>query len=155
MRKRAESLARGLFLILIFCVTYLLFYKMTDTGFICPINHFTGYLCSFCGVSRMCVSLLSLDLFSAFYYNAAVMMLLPLWAIIAVHLSYRYVRYGETKLLLWHCISLILSVIVLIAFCIFRNIIDLGLSPEPKFSYISIVSITSYSPRSWGHGGRL
>lgn len=135
MRKRARSLLKGIGLIFSLGLLYYLFYRITDMGFVCPLNRITGLLCPFCGATRMCVSLLSLDLSSAFYYNAAVMLLLPIWIAVALYSFYRYVRYGEGKLCRAQWAAVIFSAAVLLLFCVLRNIFELGLTPEIKIHF--------------------
>ena len=58
----------------------------------CMFHTITGLYCPGCGVSRMCLSLLSLDFQSAFQANAAVMLILPPGLIIAFQMAFRYIK---------------------------------------------------------------
>ncbi len=149
MRERARSLVKGIVLIFSLGLLYYLFYRITGGGFICPLNRITGLLCPLCGVTRMCVSLLSLDFSSAFYYNAAVMLLFPIWLAVALYSFYRYVRYGESKMRRVQWAAVVFSAAVLLLFCVFRNIFELGLTPEIKIQF------NLFDRNAYGRGGLL
>ena len=78
----------------------------------------------------MIVAVLKLDFLSAFYYNAALMILLPILFTVGISLAYRYVRYCNNKLARWHKILLIICFAIYISFGILRNIYSFGLSPQ-------------------------
>ncbi|MCR5485799.1 MAG: DUF2752 domain-containing protein [Clostridiales bacterium] len=58
----------------------------------------TGLKCPGCGVSRMCISLLRLDLKEAFIQNRAVLCLLPVGVYIAVSSCVGYIKTGDRLL---------------------------------------------------------
>lgn len=64
-------------------------------GLYCPFWRLTGLLCPGCGVTRMCLALLRLDLAGAWRANAALLLALPVLAALAVRLMWVYVRAGR------------------------------------------------------------
>lgn len=64
-------------------------------GLYCPFWRLTGLLCPGCGVTRMCLALLHLDLAGAWRANAALLLALPVLILLAVRLMWVYVRTGR------------------------------------------------------------
>ncbi len=64
-------------------------------GLYCPFWRLTGLLCPGCGVTRMCLALLRLDLAGAWRANAALLLALPMLILLAVRLMWVYVRTGR------------------------------------------------------------
>lgn len=108
---------------------YYIFYSITGIGLICPLNFITGLLCPCCGISRMLISLLKLDFEAAFYYNAALLIFMPLWITLCAIYFYDYIKTGNKKAKKWTTIVLYSSFAVVVIFGILRNIIDLGIGP--------------------------
>jgi hypothetical protein len=73
---------------------YAVFFIKTGVGIPCLFHLITGFKCPGCGITRMLISLLKLDLPAAFQYNAAVLCLLPFLFPLLVYWVYRYIRYG-------------------------------------------------------------
>lgn len=101
---------------------YVLFVHFTGIGIPCPIYSITGLQCPGCGVSRMFLALLHLDFSAAFYYNSALLCLLPVLMLVGTRKIYLYIRYDRKKdrfcdVLIW------IMVAVLVLFGILRNII--------------------------------
>lgn len=60
----------------------------------CPFYTVTGLQCPGCGISRMCLSLLRLDVGAAWRYNAGLFALSPALAVLAVLTARRYIVHG-------------------------------------------------------------
>ena len=60
-------------------ILYLIFYKITGYALFCPFYEITSLYCPGCGITRMFVSILTLDFYSAFRYNNMVFILLLLF----------------------------------------------------------------------------
>lgn len=73
---------------------YAVFFIKTGVGIPCLFHLITGFKCPGCGITRMLISLLKLDLPAAFQYNAVVLCLLPFLFPLLVYWVYRYIRYG-------------------------------------------------------------
>ena len=82
-----------------------------------------------CGVSRMCLSLLSLDFQSAFQANAAVMLILPPGLIIAFQMAFRYIKSGRLQPTRAQNLVLYIMAGFLLLFGILRNL--------PAFAWLS------------------
>lgn len=52
----------------------LCYFGLGALGVTCPIKHLTGVSCAGCGMTRACLSALTLDFSAAFYYH-------PLWVV--------------------------------------------------------------------------
>ena len=115
---------------------YYIFYSITGIGLLCPMNFVTGLLCPCCGISRMLISLLKFDFESAFYYNAALLIFMPLWLTLCAIYFYNYIKTGNKKAKKWMNIVLYSSFAVVLIFGILRNTMDLGLAPteSPLFT---------------------
>lgn len=75
-------------------LAYVCIIRAWGRGIYCPIWLATGLYCPGCGVSRMCLRLLRLDLAGAFHANPLLLVTLPLFlALGAVHVG-RYVKKG-------------------------------------------------------------
>ena len=77
----------------------------------------------------MLISLLKLDFEAAFYYNAALLIFMPLWITLCAIYFYDYIKTGNKKAKKWTTIVLYSSFAVVVIFGILRNIIDLGIGP--------------------------
>lgn len=95
----------------------------------CMFHTITGLYCPGCGVSRMCLSLLSLDFQSAFQANAAVMLILPPGLIIAFQMAFRYIKSGRLQPTRAQNLVLYIMAGFLFLFGILRNL--------PAFAWLS------------------
>lgn len=95
MKKRLRKLALGGGTLLGLGVAYTVLIFVVGRGLYCPFWRITGLLCPGCGVTRMCLALLRLDLAGAWQANAALLLALPVLAVLAVRLAVRYVRTGQ------------------------------------------------------------
>lgn len=119
-------------LILFICSIYLLYYLNIryGIGLICISNKLTGLYCSGCGMTRAVFSLLKLDFYQAFRYNAFSILLLPI--LLLYFLSYIYFwLFNKPNIIIkkipqsfW-----IIIVILLLIYGVIRNI--------PSFSYLA------------------
>ena len=75
----------------------------------CIIHETTGLYCPGCGGTRMCVSLLKLDIYRAFRYNMLLTIAIPF---IVLHLICRYIFKMKYKIPRWFIYVLIIVVII-------------------------------------------
>jgi len=87
----------------------------------CVFNEMTGLLCSGCGVTRMCISIIRLDFYSAFNYNKAVFVTLPVLVYLLLAYEIRYIKTGQRRLTAFEKYVLIVELVLLIVFGIVRN----------------------------------
>ena len=66
--------------VIVISIAYVVYFlnKMYGIGFVCVSREFTGLYCSGCGMTRAALSLLRLDFYQAFRYNAFSVILLPI-----------------------------------------------------------------------------
>ena len=102
-------------------VAYLLLAKWSGLGIPCPFYTFFHIYCPGCGVSRMLVSLLTLDFSAAMQYNLLAFCLLPLFAAAAARRAWIYIKTGKVTLDRVDLIGLTLVTILALLFGILRN----------------------------------
>ena len=103
-------------------VAYLVFVLCTGWGIPCVFSALTGLECPGCGVSRMLVSLVHLDLAAAFSHNPFLLITSPILLGLLALSDAKYVRTGERRLgrtgsaLLWG------EVILALLYGVLRNL---------------------------------
>lgn len=120
---RSRKLFLTVALILAAGIGYALLVRFTGFGIACPINRLTGLKCPGCGVTRMCLSLMSGDLAAAWSYNPALICAFPFLLAIGADLAYRYVKYGDKRLDPWANVLMWVLLVSLLIFGILRNIL--------------------------------
>ena len=71
-------------------VLYAAWYSITGWGVPCPFYSLTGLSCPSCGVTRMCIRLLHLDLSGAYRENPVLFLCLPfLFLLFAGHVTWK------------------------------------------------------------------
>ncbi len=76
---------------------YAVFYQLTGIGIPCPFHLITGLNCPGCGVTRMLVYIMHLDLGNAFRSNAVLFCMLPFLLLLLGYWLYRYIRFGALR----------------------------------------------------------
>lgn len=113
LKKAAIYLAAGL--------GYYLFVRLTGWGIPCLFSILTGISCPGCGISRMFMSLMRLDLRAAFHYNALVFCALPFVLVFGIRHWLRWVKTGESKLDRLEMVLVLIAAALTAAFWIMRN----------------------------------
>ena len=122
MKQRAFKVIRKGAVILMLGCAYFVWLSLTGLGIPCVFHLATGLKCPGCGVTRMLMSLLRLDLAAAFTHNAVLLcMLLLLLSLAAVSLV-RYVRTGSRAMTRTENALVLLSAALLIVWGIVRNL---------------------------------
>lgn len=94
MKERLKKLAIGGAALVGLGVAYTALILVIGRGLYCPVWKLTGLLCPGCGVTRMCLALLRLDVAAAWRANAACCW--PCGALLlAARMAVRYVRTGQ------------------------------------------------------------
>ena len=103
-------------------------------GIPCVFYQITGFYCSGCGASRALRSVLHLDFYQAFRYNAIFTLALPVLGAYFCALAVSYIRFGKDKIsekipmkLVWVLIAAAL------VYGILRNV--------PAFSFLAPVTL--------------
>lgn len=95
MKQRAvKVILKGAVILMAGCAYYV-WVSLTGLGIPCLFHLVTGLKCPGCGVTRMLMSILRLDLSAAFSYNAVLLCLLPPLLSLALFPLIRYVRTGS------------------------------------------------------------
>ena len=87
MKERLKKLAIGGAVLVGLGAAYTALILVIGRGLYCPFWKLTDLLCPGCGVTRMCLALLRLDVAAAWRANAALML--------AARIALRYVRTGQ------------------------------------------------------------
>lgn len=98
-------------------------FMMEQLGYIdlnCPVWAYLKLACPGCGVTRLVVSILKMELEQAFRWNPMIFMSIPLYIYIWLHGCSSYIKNGEVDNEIQH--SIMVYAIMLILFGIVRNI---------------------------------
>ena len=121
-KKRLYKILARCTIVLLAGLLYYLFVQVTGIKIPCVFSKITGLSCPGCGITGMAMALLSLDIEKAFQSQPAIFCsILPL-TICFVAQAIRYVKEGKTKLSKWQNIVLWMVIVVLILFCVYKNI---------------------------------
>ena len=122
MKERLKKVGIGFAVIIAVGLAYFLICNKIGFGIPCFFHQITGLKCPGCGISRMCISLLKGDVYSAFLYNRGVMLMSPFIIYFVIKEFYLYVRYNDFTLKNWERVLAIVLIIILIIFGLLRNI---------------------------------
>ena len=122
-KQRLFRLLRGVLILAALGVCYALFCFRFGYGVPCLFNLITGLKCPGCGVTRMCLCLLRLDIAGAWKANSVLLVLLPFGLLFALRLAVRYVKSGGWRLTKAENIGIYTACAVLVIFGVVRNII--------------------------------
>ena len=122
MTERIKKLTVILFFAVVIGATYAFINIRTGMGIPCLFNLKTGLLCPGCGVTRMICSLIMLDFEKAFYYNALMFILLPVFMYYIIKSAYLYIKNGKTVFSKADNIILYIIIALMIIFAVVRNI---------------------------------
>ena len=122
------------FFLLIFLGLLLIFiFEKTGLGIPCPLHFFTGLYCPGCGMFRACVSLLHLQFYQAFRYNALLFLVAPFLLISVGQALVPYLKGAPAKTHKWEVPVSITLAVIAVLFGILRNI--------PAFAFLAPTSI--------------
>lgn len=122
-KQRLFRLLRGVLILAALGVCYALFCFRFGYGVPCLFNLATGLKCPGCGVTRMCLCLLRLDIAGAWEANPVLLILLPVGLFLALRLAVRYVKSGGRCLTKAENIGVYAACAVLLIFGVVRNIV--------------------------------
>lgn len=105
--------------LLILLITYLYLGNKFHIYIDCPIKKITGLYCPGCGITRMLLSILQLDVYQAFRYNPLLFICLPflVFFIIESIISKKEPLYNKIPTKIW-----VMIIIMFIIYGILRNI---------------------------------
>ena len=101
---------------------YLLVILLTPLRIRCPIRFLTGFQCPGCGVTRMVLDLLKLDVRQAFRDNAFVLLILPVLVPWGIYRTKKYIEEDSPEYSIFELILLGILLAGAVLFGIIRNI---------------------------------
>lgn len=128
-----NKIIRLIFIVLfLVIIVYGLSYLNTryGIGLVCMFNKITGLYCSGCGMTRAVFSMLRLDFYQAFRYNAFSIILVPIIGLYIIGSMYSWIfsktnfMYRKIPEVIW-----IIFIVALLLYGILRNV--------PQFSYLA------------------
>ena len=122
-KQRLRRLSAGLALVLAAGLGYAGWVHLTHLALPCPFHAVTGLWCPGCGVTRMCLALLRLDVSAAWQANAVLLVLLPLLGLLLAYRGLVYVRRGNVPAARWETLAWSGLAVVLLLWGIVRNVI--------------------------------
>lgn len=125
MRRRLFRVLRGVGLLLLLGFGYALWGSITGLWLPCPFHVLTGLECPGCGVTRMCLALLRLDLAGAWQANPGLLLLSPLILGLVVWQVADYVRTGSRRPKAAQQILGWVLVVLVVGYGVLRNCISL------------------------------
>ena len=123
IRKRLRNLGIVLGVLLL----YYIITQILGFGIPCVFHLITGLSCPGCGVSRMLIALMHLDLRSAFQANRLLFCLLPVFTVLLVYWTLQYLtgrKPGKQAVLIERWVYIIL-IVLLVLWGIFRNLYNM------------------------------
>lgn len=96
MKSRRRRVLLIYLILLTIGVLYVIFVRLTGWGIPCAFHFVTRLWCPGCGVTTMLMSLLRLDIYSAFRANPLLLITLPLVIAILFKFTFEYVKHGRS-----------------------------------------------------------
>ena len=128
-KSRLLRLLAGAAAVLAAGLGYAAWVSLTGLAIPCPVHALTGLWCPGCGVTRMCLALLGMDLAGAWRANPGLLLALPAAAVLLGSMAWRYVRQGKRALLPWQTGLVWALVVWMLGFGVPRNL--------PAFSFLA------------------
>ncbi|MBO5336261.1 MAG: DUF2752 domain-containing protein [Lachnospiraceae bacterium] len=122
IRYRIKQVLIGGLLLFLLGVAYGLFVKTTGLAIPCIFHLITGWKCPGCGVTRMCVALLQMDIRGAFYWHPMLLIQLPILGWIFFRNIIAYVKNGVCRLTRLENICVYICIALLLVFTVLRNL---------------------------------
>ncbi len=122
MYKRARRVALISLMVLTVGLAYAGLVLWTGGGIPCPFHALTGLYCPGCGISRMLLALLQLDIEGAWRAHPLALAALPAGALLAGTLAARYIRRGDASLSRWQNVLVWVLVAAFLLFGVLRNL---------------------------------
>lgn len=121
--QRLRRLAGGCGALLAAGLLYALWVDRTGLALPCPVRTASGLLCPGCGMTRLCLALLRMDLAGAWQANPALLLMLPGFGLLAGRLAVRYIREGKAMPQGWETVLLWVLLAMLVVWGVVRNLI--------------------------------
>lgn len=123
MKERAMRCLKTAGVLVTAGLAYGLFVMKTGWAVPCAFRKITGLLCPGCGISRMCIALMRLDLRAAFHYHPLVMLLSPFWLYAFLTWLAAYIREGKREQTKAQKGIVLVSIVLLLVFGVARNLV--------------------------------
>ncbi|WP_049945751.1 DUF2752 domain-containing protein [Butyrivibrio sp. LC3010] len=97
-------------------------FSLTGFGIPCVFRLFTGLQCPGCGMTHAAIELAKGNIHGAVHYNVLSVTMMPIIVAYLIYKGINIIRTGSTKMKLWENIFLVFCCIVMVVFCVYRNI---------------------------------
>lgn len=124
MRKRTFKVCKTIGLLVLIGMAYAWIYQKTRVGIPCLFRKLTELYCPGCGMTHMCMNLLQFKFRDALLSQPVIFCLMPAGGMMAIRWGIRYIKDGTKHFTKGEERLLIVILIALVGFCIFRNIRD-------------------------------
>lgn len=124
VRCRIKQVLIGALSLILLGLAYGLFVKITGLAIPCIFHLITGWKCPGCGVTRMCVALLQMDMKGAFYWHPMLLIQLPLLGLIFLRNIIAYIKNGVCHLSRLESICVYICIALLLVFTVLRNLVS-------------------------------
>ena len=121
-KKRLLMLIKTHIIIGIIGIVYAVACMKTGYGIPCIFRLVTGFKCPGCGISRMCLELLKLNIKEAVHYNMGVVAMSPILIYLYIKTCINYVKNGDKMLNKTDNVIAIVIGIFVIVWTVFRNV---------------------------------
>ena len=121
MRARLRKTVIKYSVLLGIAAAYLIFVLCTGLGIPCLFYEITGLKCPGCGISKMFISLVKLDVVSAFWHNPFLFITGPFLIAYLAAGEVKYVRTGNNDMGKWE-IFLWVEIALVLTYAVLRNI---------------------------------
>ena len=121
-RERLHGVLKKYAIVLGIAIAYLILVLATGWGIPCIFYTVTGLQCPACGVSRMLLALLRLDVVAAFWYNPYLFVNAPIILFCLGYSEVQYVKTGSRTHRRWINIVLWIEIGLALLFGIARNL---------------------------------
>ncbi|MCQ2499699.1 MAG: DUF2752 domain-containing protein [Lachnospiraceae bacterium] len=126
-QERLLKIIRPIVIILAIGLLYWATINTFNIGIPCLFHLITGLYCPGCGISRMCICLLSFDFTGALSANIFIFSLIPLFAGGFMYHASEYVAYGKYSITKAENIIIWCLIIFAITFAVFRNMFPIDI----------------------------
>ncbi len=120
-KKRFAEILKNTLAVIGVGLAYYIFTRVTSIAIPCVFYKLTGILCPGCGVTRMCMALISFDFEQALRSNMLLCVSAPFLLFFMARRAYKYVKLGESGADRSESVFYVILAILALVFTVMRN----------------------------------